>query len=167
MLSNTPAAPIADQMMKTATQVTMPNAIASRNAVFITDHGSIRDIRSRAFRVCGRLDFVSFLAIRACLASARSAVRSGLAAFTAAALSITACRAALTRSPNDSVFASGCSPYGGSPYDAAPPEGAPFEDADHGSGRPGVLGAGCCGRAGAAPAPGVPGLGCGRYSDGR
>ncbi len=54
MLSNTPAAPIADQTMKTATQVTMPNAIESRNAVFITDHGSSRDTRRRAFRVCGR-----------------------------------------------------------------------------------------------------------------
>jgi hypothetical protein len=50
MLSNTPAAPIADQTMNTATQVTMPNAIDSRNAVFITDHGSIRDSRSRALR---------------------------------------------------------------------------------------------------------------------
>jgi hypothetical protein len=47
------------------------------------------------------------------LASARS-VFSGFADFTAAALSSTACRAALTRSPNDSVFAAG-SPYCGPP----------------------------------------------------
>jgi hypothetical protein len=37
--------------MNTITQVTIPNAIASRNAVFITDHGSTRASRSRAFRV--------------------------------------------------------------------------------------------------------------------
>ena len=40
-------------MMKTATTHTMPNAMESRNAVFITDHGSIRTSRSRARRRFG------------------------------------------------------------------------------------------------------------------
>src|SRR5689334_17959120 len=94
MLSKTPAAPIADQTMNTATQVTMPKAIESRKAVFITDHGSIRDIRSRALRVWP---------LAAALVSPNStlSVSSDLPA-TALALSMTACRAALTLSPNDS-----------------------------------------------------------------
>ena len=46
----TPAAPSTDQTMKTETTVTTPNAIASRNDIFITDHGSIRLSRSRARR---------------------------------------------------------------------------------------------------------------------
>src|SRR5687768_10912612 len=102
MLSKTPAAPIADQTMNTATQVTMPNAIESRNDVFITDHGSIRDIRSRALRVCGRFEvFGAFSVFR----TATVSVLSDLATLTEAALSSTACRAALTRSPRLSVFA--------------------------------------------------------------
>src|SRR6478735_685028 len=48
--SQTPAADSTDQMMKTETTVTTPKAIASRNEVFITDHGSIRVSRSRARR---------------------------------------------------------------------------------------------------------------------
>src|SRR4051812_49835982 len=40
MESQTPAAPSTDQTTATATTVTMPKAIDSRNAVFITDHGS-------------------------------------------------------------------------------------------------------------------------------
>src|SRR6478609_6571293 len=48
--SQTPAAESTDQMMKTDTTVTTPKAIASRNDVFITDHGSIRVSRKRARR---------------------------------------------------------------------------------------------------------------------
>src|SRR6478609_6619215 len=46
----TPAAESTDQMMKTDTTVTAPKAIASRNDVFMTDHGSIRVRRSGARR---------------------------------------------------------------------------------------------------------------------
>src|SRR6478752_9753065 len=48
--SQTPAADSTDQMMKTDTTITTPKAIARRNDVFITDHGSIRVSRSRARR---------------------------------------------------------------------------------------------------------------------
>src|SRR4051794_29548253 len=48
--SQTPAVASTDQMMNTETTVTTPKAIASRNAVFMTDHGSIRVNRSRARR---------------------------------------------------------------------------------------------------------------------
>src|SRR4051794_32221430 len=48
--SQTPAAESTDQMMKTETTVTTPKAIASRNDVFITDHGSMRVRRRRARR---------------------------------------------------------------------------------------------------------------------
>src|SRR3954451_2475004 len=48
--SHTPAAESTDQMMKTETTVTTPKAIASRNAVFMTDHGPIRVSRSGARR---------------------------------------------------------------------------------------------------------------------
>src|SRR4051794_18911490 len=109
MLSNTPAAPIADQMMKTATQVTIPKAIDSRNAVFITDHGSIRDIRSRAFRVCGRVEVLApFSAMRPCMAPARSPgpLFSGFPPVTPLPFPMTACRAASLRSPSDPVLAS-------------------------------------------------------------
>src|SRR3954449_9569082 len=50
MESQTPAAASTDQMMKTDTTVTTPRAIDSRNAVFITDHGSMRVSRRRARR---------------------------------------------------------------------------------------------------------------------
>src|SRR4051794_31450433 len=51
MESHTPAAPSTDHTIATETTVTMPNAIESRNAVFITDHGSRCTSRSRARRV--------------------------------------------------------------------------------------------------------------------
>src|SRR3954454_2976027 len=51
MESQTPAAPRTDHTTATATTRTMPNAIESRNAVFITDHGSRCVRRSRARRV--------------------------------------------------------------------------------------------------------------------
>src|SRR4051794_32384888 len=51
MESHTPAAPSTDQTTATATTVTMPKAIESRNAVFITDQGSRCTRRSRARRV--------------------------------------------------------------------------------------------------------------------
>src|SRR5687768_9601868 len=47
---HTSAAPRTDHTMNTETTVTMPRAIDSRNDVFITDHGSMRVIRSRARR---------------------------------------------------------------------------------------------------------------------
>src|SRR3954467_6481286 len=50
MESHTPAAPSTDHTMRTETIVTMPKAIESRNAVFMTDQGSIRLSRSRARR---------------------------------------------------------------------------------------------------------------------
>ena len=46
----TPAAPSTDHTMNTETTVTMPNAIDSRNDVFITDQGSMRVSRSLARR---------------------------------------------------------------------------------------------------------------------
>ena len=46
----TPAAPRTVQTIVTATTVTMPKATESRNAVFITDHGSTRVSLSRARR---------------------------------------------------------------------------------------------------------------------
>src|SRR3954462_16030453 len=46
----TPAALSTDQIMNTDTTVTIPNAIESRNEIFMTDHGSIRLSRSRARR---------------------------------------------------------------------------------------------------------------------
>src|SRR5215208_6756937 len=51
MESQTPAAPSTDQTIATATTVTMPKAIESRNAVFITDQGSRCTSRRRALRV--------------------------------------------------------------------------------------------------------------------
>src|SRR5512145_3044939 len=48
--SQTPAAPRTVHTISTDTTVTTPSAIESRNAVFITDHGSIRVSRSRARR---------------------------------------------------------------------------------------------------------------------
>src|SRR4051794_14590155 len=51
MESHTPAAPRTDHTTATATTVTMPNAIESRNAVFMIDHGSTCTSRSRARRV--------------------------------------------------------------------------------------------------------------------
>src|SRR5690349_10319236 len=48
--SQTPAAPRTDQITATATTVTMPRAMESRNAVFITDHGSMWLSRRRALR---------------------------------------------------------------------------------------------------------------------
>ena len=55
MESQTPAAPSTDHTISTETTVTTPKAIESRNAVFITDHGSTRVSRRRARRG-GRLD---------------------------------------------------------------------------------------------------------------
>src|SRR6476619_4527393 len=49
--SQTPAAPSTDITTATATTVTMPNAIDSRNDVFITDQGSRWTSRRRALRV--------------------------------------------------------------------------------------------------------------------
>src|SRR3954464_3174962 len=46
----TSAAPSTVQTISTDTTVTMPRAIESRNAVFITDHGSMRASRSLARR---------------------------------------------------------------------------------------------------------------------
>src|SRR3954467_15481639 len=51
MESHTPAAPTPDQTTATATTVTIPKAIESRNDVFITDHGSRCTSRRRALRV--------------------------------------------------------------------------------------------------------------------
>src|SRR3954463_10052889 len=51
MESQTPAAPRTDHTTATATTRTMPNAIESRNAVFITDQGSRCVRRRRARRV--------------------------------------------------------------------------------------------------------------------
>src|SRR5689334_4451020 len=48
--SQTPAAPRTDQITATATTVTTPRAMDSRNEVFITDHGSMWLSRSRALR---------------------------------------------------------------------------------------------------------------------
>src|SRR3954453_14467823 len=50
MESQTPAAPRTDHTTPTATTRTMPNAIESRNAVFITDQGSRCVSRRRARR---------------------------------------------------------------------------------------------------------------------
>src|SRR3954470_13008127 len=50
MESQTPAAPSTDHTINTETMVTTPRAMESRNAVFITDHGSIRVNRRRARR---------------------------------------------------------------------------------------------------------------------
>src|SRR6478672_8533801 len=50
MESHTPAAPSTDHTISTETIVTTPRAIDRRNAVFITDHGSMRVSRSRARR---------------------------------------------------------------------------------------------------------------------
>src|ERR1700712_4819238 len=47
---HTSAAPSTVQTISTDTTVTTPRAIESRNAVFITDHGSIRVRRSLARR---------------------------------------------------------------------------------------------------------------------
>src|SRR4051794_36040149 len=47
---HTSAAPSTVQTISTETTVTMPRAMESRNAVFMTDHGSIRVSRSRARR---------------------------------------------------------------------------------------------------------------------
>src|SRR3954453_3252799 len=47
---HTSAAPSTVQTISTETTGTMPRAVESRNAVFITDHGSIRVSRSRARR---------------------------------------------------------------------------------------------------------------------
>src|SRR3954452_20269234 len=49
--SQTPAAPSTDQTTATATTVTMPKAIDSRNDVFMTDHGSRCTNRRRGRRV--------------------------------------------------------------------------------------------------------------------
>src|SRR6478609_8922214 len=54
MESHTPAAPSTDHTISTETMVTTPRAIDSRNAVFITDHGSMR-VRRRRARRGGRL----------------------------------------------------------------------------------------------------------------
>src|SRR6185437_15798969 len=52
--SNRPEEPITVQTTYTATTSMMPAAMENRNDVFITDHGSSRDSRSRALRVrCG------------------------------------------------------------------------------------------------------------------
>src|SRR6187401_982855 len=51
MESQTPAAPSTDQTTATATTVTMPKAMESRNDVFITDQGSRCTSRRRALRV--------------------------------------------------------------------------------------------------------------------
>ena len=48
--SQTPAAPSTCHTIATETTVTTAKAIDSRNAVFITDHGSIRVSRRRARR---------------------------------------------------------------------------------------------------------------------
>src|SRR4029079_4888531 len=48
--SQTPAAPSTLHTIATATMVTMPNAIESRNAVFITDQASTCTSRSWALR---------------------------------------------------------------------------------------------------------------------
>src|SRR6476646_3670220 len=50
MESQTPAAPSTDHTISTETIVTTPRAMDSRNAVFITDHGSMRVSRRRARR---------------------------------------------------------------------------------------------------------------------
>src|SRR6478735_1353960 len=50
MESQTPAAPSTDHTISTETMVTTPRAMDSRNAVFITDHGSMRVSRSLARR---------------------------------------------------------------------------------------------------------------------
>src|SRR3954471_4091833 len=49
--SNRPEDPITVQPTYTATTSMMPAAMENRNDVFITDHGSSRDSRRRAFRV--------------------------------------------------------------------------------------------------------------------
>src|SRR5829696_4211921 len=50
MESQTPAAPSTDHTISTETMLTTPSAIDRRNAVFITDHGSMRVSRRRARR---------------------------------------------------------------------------------------------------------------------
>src|SRR5690606_32581560 len=48
---NTPAASRTDHNTATATNNVMPSATDSKNAVFMTDHGSTRISRSRALRI--------------------------------------------------------------------------------------------------------------------
>src|SRR4030095_4050193 len=75
--SQTPAAPSTDQTISTDTTVTMPHAIDSRNAVFITDQGAIRVNLSRARRGA-RPRTAAFLA--ATLDSGRALARCSSAA---------------------------------------------------------------------------------------
>jgi hypothetical protein len=86
----------------------------SRNAVFITDHGSSRDSLSRAFRVWARADTLAVVAVLASRAGVRVVVPWVAASFTAEAFSSTACLAEVTRSLMVSVElagAAGVCPY--------------------------------------------------------
>src|SRR3954468_15694707 len=79
----TPAAPSTDHTTATATTVTMPKAIESRNAVFMIDHGSTCTSRSRA-RLVPRARGTGLPArladeVRARPAGARPAERDGAA----------------------------------------------------------------------------------------
>src|SRR6476469_2513473 len=60
--SNRPEDPITVQTTYTATTSMMPAAMENRKDVFITDHGSSRDSRSRALRVRRGVPTFAFVA---------------------------------------------------------------------------------------------------------
>jgi hypothetical protein len=60
MASNSPELVMTYQSTEVAIQNMIPKAIEKRNDVFITDHGSTRERRRRAFRVRRKLDDFAF-----------------------------------------------------------------------------------------------------------
>jgi hypothetical protein len=65
MASNSPELVMTYQSTEVAIQNMIPKAIENRNDVFITDHGSTRERRRRAFRVRRMLDDFAFGAVAA------------------------------------------------------------------------------------------------------
>jgi hypothetical protein len=63
MASNSPELVMTYQSTEVAIQNMIPKAIENRNDVFITDHGSTRERRRRAFRVRRMLDDFAFGAV--------------------------------------------------------------------------------------------------------